>query len=129
MSEVRHPLARLLSQLEEHRSVVILASLCSILNKVWDLAPPVLIGMAIDVVSARENSFLADMGYEDVHLQLYILTGITVVIWVLESLFQYFYAVLWRNLAQTAHMSYVCLLTLIFKIWRCSGSLSNQPAD
>ena len=102
MSEVRHPLARLLSQLEEHRSVVILASLCSILNKVWDLAPPVLIGMAIDVVSARENSFLADMGYEDVHLQLYILTGITVVIWVLESLFQYFYAVLWRNLAQTA---------------------------
>ena len=102
MSEVRHPLARLLSQLEEHRSVVILASICSILNKVWDLAPPVLIGMAIDVVSARENSFLADMGYEDVHLQLYILTGITVIIWVLESLFQYFYAVLWRNLAQTA---------------------------
>ena len=38
MSEVRHPLARLLSQLEEHRSVVILASLCSILNKVWDLS-------------------------------------------------------------------------------------------
>ena len=102
MSEVRHPLARLLSQLKEHRSVVILASVCSILNKVWDLAPPVLIGMAIDVVSARENSFLADMGYEDVHLQLYILTGITVIIWVLESLFQYFYAVLWRNLAQTA---------------------------
>lgn len=102
MSEVRHPLSRLLSQLEEHRSVVILASICSILNKVWDLAPPVLIGMAIDVVSARENSFLANMGYEDVHLQLYILTGVTVVIWVLESLFQYFYAVLWRNLAQTA---------------------------
>lgn len=75
MSEVRHPLSRLLSQLEEHRSVVILASICSILNKVWDLAPPVLIGMAIDVVSARENSFLANMGYEDVHLQLYILTG------------------------------------------------------
>ena len=72
------------------------------MNKVWDLAPPVLIGMAIDVVSSRENSFLANMGYEDVHLQLYILTGITVIIWVLESLFQYFYAVLWRNLAQTA---------------------------
>ena len=102
MSEVRHPLARLLSQLEEHRSVVILASLCSVLNKVWDLAPPVLIGMAIDGVSSRENSFLANMGYEDVYLQLYILTGITVVIWVLESLFQYFYAVPWRNLAQTA---------------------------
>jgi ATP-binding cassette subfamily B protein len=42
------------------------------------------------------------MGYPDVYDQLYILTGFTVVIWVLESMFQYFYAVLWRNLAQTA---------------------------
>jgi len=58
--------------------------------------------MAIDVVAAREDSFLAGMGYPDVYHQLYILTGITVLIWVLESLFQYFYAVLWRNLAQTA---------------------------
>ena len=81
---------------------MLLASLCSVLNKVWDLAPPVLIGMAIDVVAAREDSFLAQMGYPDVYDQLYILTGITVVIWVLESMFQYFYAVLWRNLAQTA---------------------------
>ena len=81
---------------------MLLASLCSVLNKVWDLAPPVLIGMAIDVVATREDSFLAQMGYPDVYDQLYILTGFTVVIWVLESMFQYFYAVLWRNLAQTA---------------------------
>lgn len=93
---------RLLSHLRQHRSTVLLASLCSVVNKVWDLAPPVLIGMAIDVVAAREDSFLAKMGYPDVYDQLYILTAITVVIWVLESLFQYFYAVLWRNLAQTA---------------------------
>jgi len=97
-----HPLMRLLSHLRQHRGTVLLASLCSVVNKVWDLAPPVLIGMAIDVVAAREDSFLAKMGYPDVYDQLYILTAITVVIWVLESLFQYFYAVLWRNLAQTA---------------------------
>ena len=102
MSGGRHPLSRLLTHLEDHRATVILASICSILNKIWDLAPPVLIGMAIDVVAAREDSFLAGMGYPDVYHQLYILTGITVLIWVLESLFQYFYAVLWRNLAQTA---------------------------
>ncbi|MEC7743889.1 MAG: ABC transporter ATP-binding protein [Candidatus Thermoplasmatota archaeon] len=102
MSGDRHPLSRLLVHLRDHRSTVILASICSILNKIWDLAPPVLIGMAIDVVSAREDSFLAGMGYPDVYEQLYILTGLTVLIWVLESLFQYFYAVLWRNLAQTA---------------------------
>ena len=102
MTESSHPLMRLLSHLRHHRSIVLLASLCSVLNKVWDLAPPVLIGMAIDVVAAREDSFLAQMGYPDVYDQLYILTGFTVIIWVLESMFQYFYAVLWRNLAQTA---------------------------
>jgi len=102
MTESSHPLMRLLSHLRHYRGLVLLASLCSVLNKVWDLAPPVLIGMAIDVVAAREDSFPAQMGYPDVYDQLYILTGITVVIWVLESMFQYFYAVLWRNLAQTA---------------------------
>ena len=102
MTGSSHPLMRLLSHLRQHRGTVLLASLCSVVNKVWDLAPPVLIGMAIDVVATREDSFLAKMGYPDVYEQLYILTAITVVIWVLESLFQYFYAVLWRNLAQTA---------------------------
>ena len=102
MTGSSHPLMRLLSHLRQHRGTVLLASLCSVVNKVWALAPPVLIGMAIDVVAAREDSFLATMGYPDVYDQLYILTAITVVIWVLESLFQYFYAVLWRNLAQTA---------------------------
>ncbi|GIS92564.1 MAG: ABC transporter [Candidatus Poseidoniales archaeon] len=98
-----HPLMRLLDHLKEHRATVLLASFCSIINKVWDLAPPILIGMAIDVVAAQEDSFLAQFGYTDVYDQLYILTGITVVIWVLESpFFQYLYAVLWRNLAQTA---------------------------
>ena len=102
MSEVRHPLMRLLWHLSEHRMTVYLAAFCSVINKIWDLAPPILIGMAIDVVAEREDSFLAGLGYPDVYDQLYILTAFTIVIWVLESLFQYFYAVLWRNLAQTA---------------------------
>ncbi|MCH2267956.1 ABC transporter ATP-binding protein [Candidatus Thalassarchaeum betae] len=102
MAGSSHPLMRLLSQLRHHRSTVLLASICSVVNKVWDLAPPVLIGMAIDVVATQEDSFLAQFGYPDVYDQLYILTGITVVVWVLESIFQYIYAVLWRNLAQTA---------------------------
>ena len=64
--------------------------------------PPVLIGMAIDVVHQQEESFLAEYGYTEPWVQLQVLAGITVAIWVLESLFQYFYGVLWRNLAQTA---------------------------
>jgi len=101
VSEVRHPLFRLISHLRKHRLTVILATLCSILNKIWDLAPPLLIGMAIDVVAEGEKSFLASMGYPDVYDQLLILTIFTVIIWVLESLFQYLYDILWRNLAQT----------------------------
>ena len=58
--------------------------------------------MAIDVVATQEDSFLASLGYTDPWLQLQVLAAITVAIWVLESLFQYFYGVLWRNLAQTA---------------------------
>ena len=56
MSEVRHPLARLLSQLRDHRGTFILASVCSILNKIWDLAPPILIGLAVDVVAPETVS-------------------------------------------------------------------------
>ena len=97
-----HPLTRLFSQLRDHRVTIILASFCSVMNKFWDLAPPVLIGIAVDVVALREESFLGDMGWSDPRDQFLILVALTVVIWVLESLFEYFYAVLWRNLAQTA---------------------------
>tara|TARA_B110000003_G_scaffold71719_1_gene73028 strand:- start:2584 stop:4353 length:1770 start_codon:yes stop_codon:yes gene_type:complete len=102
MEQSRHPMRRLLSHLKHHQLTVILASLCSILNKFWDLAPPILIGMAIDVVVQREESFLANYGYPDPHDQFLILVSITVVIWVLESLFEYWWGILWRNLAQTA---------------------------
>ena len=102
MEKGRHPLRRLLSHLKHHQLTVILASICSILNKFWDLAPPILIGMAIDVVVQREDSFLSNYGYPDPHDQFLILVGVTVIIWVLESLFEYWWGILWRNLAQTA---------------------------
>ena len=57
VSQVRHPLFRLLSQLSDHRGTILLASICSALNKIWDLAPPILIGLAVDVVAEKENSF------------------------------------------------------------------------
>ncbi|MFT6399381.1 MAG: ATP-binding cassette subfamily B protein [Bradymonadia bacterium] len=97
----RSPLARLLEHASHHRRRVALASACSITNKVFDLAPPILIGAAIDVVVAQEESFLAGLGVTDVMSQLWILALATVVVWALESVFEYAFAVLWRNLAQT----------------------------
>ncbi|MGB1471567.1 MAG: ABC transporter ATP-binding protein [Candidatus Thalassarchaeaceae archaeon] len=93
---------RLLWHLREYRWQVWLASFCSIMNKFWDLAPPILIGMAIDVVTYKEDSMLADFGYPDPYDQFLILVALTVIIWVLESLFEYWFGVLWRNLAQNA---------------------------
>jgi ATP-binding cassette subfamily B protein len=85
-----------------HRAATIrLAVLCSILNKIWDLAPPLLIGVAVDVVVTQEDSLLASMGVVDPWHQLLLLAAVTVAIWALESIFEYWYGVLWRNLAQS----------------------------
>ncbi len=100
MAEVG-PFRRLLSHMQGHKKTIRLASLCSVTNKIWDLAPPLLIGLAVDVVVLQEDSFLAGMGFKDPWNQLILLSVLTFVIWGLESLFEYFYGVLWRNLAQT----------------------------
>lgn len=94
-------LVRLLRYASGHRRRIVAATVCSILNKVFDLAPPVLIGMAIDVVVEREESALGRWGVTELWDQLVVLAIATLVIWGLESLFEYFFAVLWRNLAQT----------------------------
>jgi len=96
-----HPLIRLWGYARAHHREMLLASLYSILNKIFDLAPPLLIGAAVDTVVQQQDSFIAHLGISDVKTQLLVLAGLTVVIWVFESLFQYLYQVAWRNLAQT----------------------------
>ena len=95
------PLKRLLRYMNPHKGTVWLATICSVLNKIWDLAPPLLIGLAVDVVVEREDSFLAGFGYSDPWNQILILSVVTFLIWGLESIFEYLYGILWRNLAQT----------------------------
>ena len=100
MTEVG-PFKRLLRYMAPHKGTIRLATFCSVLNKIWDLAPPLLIGLAVDVVVLKEESFLAGFGYENPWHQLILLSVLTFIIWGLESLFEYFYGILWRNLAQT----------------------------
>lgn len=92
---------RLLKHMQSHRGTLRLATFCSVTNKIWDLAPPLLIGLAVDVVVMEQDSFIASYGLVDPWHQLLLLSALTFVIWGLESLFEYFYGVLWRNLAQT----------------------------
>ena len=65
-----------------------------------DLAPPLLIGAAVDTVVKKENSFLGSLVGPDLMVQLYVLGALTVFIWSLESLFEYLQKVVWRGLAQ-----------------------------
>lgn len=95
------PLRRLAEHTSSHKKTIRLASACSIINKIWDLAPPLLIGLAVDVVVLQEDSFLAGMGVIDPWNQLILLSIVTFAVWGFESLFEFFYGVLWRNLAQT----------------------------
>ncbi|MEM8674648.1 MAG: ABC transporter ATP-binding protein [Cyanobacteria bacterium P01_G01_bin.67] len=96
----KHPLARLLQYGKRYRTVIWQATACSILNKLFDLAPPAIIGAAVDVVVQQEDSIVARFGITDIFAQLVVLSILSAIIWGLESVFEYAFTRLWRNLAQ-----------------------------
>jgi ATP-binding cassette subfamily B protein len=82
------------------RQKAIVAAVYSTLNKIFDVLPEVLIGVAIDIVVSREQSFLARAGLTSPVQQLGVLAFITFLIWLFESITEYGALVRWRNLAQ-----------------------------
>ncbi len=97
---ISSPLLRLLRYGKPYRGQIWAAIVTSILNTIFDLAPPYLIGIAIDVVVNDQNSLIARLGITTITGQLAILSLLTLLIWSLESLTEYAYSCLWRNLAQ-----------------------------
>jgi ATP-binding cassette, subfamily B, bacterial len=95
-----HPLRRLFGYARSYRRDVAMASVYSVANKFFDVLPEILIGVAVDVVVNRTESFLAKMGVVDPKQQLVLLALLTIVIWLAESITEYLYEVRWRNLAQ-----------------------------
>ena len=96
----QNPIFRLYLNLSNEKNILFFAFLSSVINRILDLAPPVIIGLAVDIVVKEEKSWIAGFGISDVPSQLILLALITGFIWSGESIFQYLYAVLWRNLAQ-----------------------------
>lgn len=94
-------LLRLIHYSGQHKNQLLQATLYSVLNKIFDIAPPALIGAAVDVVVLKENSFLGSLGIANTTKQLWILVLITVFVWLLESIFEYLYKLKWWNLAQS----------------------------
>ncbi|KFL35992.1 ABC transporter ATP-binding protein [Arenimonas donghaensis] len=95
-----HPLRRLAGFARPHRASAVAATVYSVLNKFFDVLPELLIGVAVDVVVNQQDSFLAGLGVPDPLHQLYLLVALSILVWGLESLFEYLLAVRWRGLAQ-----------------------------
>ena len=93
-------LRRLIQYAHPRRKQYRRAALCSVINRVFDLMPPMLIGTAVDIVDRREESLLGSWGVRDPFQQILLLAGVTLFVWVMESLFQYLASLLWRGLAQ-----------------------------
>ena len=95
-----NPISKLLGYLRPWRLRVIKASTYSALNKLFDVAPEVLIGVAVDLVVKKNQSFVASLGFDTINSQVLFIGGITFLIWALESFFEYLYLIEWRSIAQ-----------------------------
>jgi ATP-binding cassette subfamily B protein len=95
------PLIRLWRYASGYRKRILLATTWSFLNKAVDIAPPFLIGMAIDVVVNGSDSLLGGFGIEDEKQQIIVIALLSFIIWTLESIFEYLLGIEWRNLAQS----------------------------
>src|SRR5690625_7704680 len=101
----RSPLLQLLRYMKPFRSKVLLATLFSVLNKLFDLAPPMLIGAAVDVVVKGDESLIAGLGITDPFDQLRWLAGVTAVVWIMEAGFQYLVESYWRDRADCVQVN------------------------
>lgn len=101
-SDGRGPLRRLWVYARPHRGRTIAAVTMTVLNKLADVMPELLIGAAVDVVVRGQDSWVASvLGIESLTAQLTALAAINVGVWVVESASDWAAHLLWRNLAQT----------------------------
>jgi ATP-binding cassette subfamily B protein len=93
------PLGDLLRYAGRYRRRLVLASTCSVLNKIFDLAPPLLVGVAVSVLSGGAAP-LAALGLGSPSAQLGFVVVASCAVWILESIFERAYIRLWRGLSQ-----------------------------
>jgi ATP-binding cassette subfamily B protein len=94
-------LKRLLVYAQNFRKEIVLASVYSVFNKVFDILPEILIGFAVDVVVNQKDSFIARLGIHDLLGQLVCLGAVTLIAFLCESILQYLFQLKWRYLAQS----------------------------
>ena len=93
-------LIKLTRYLTPHRKDYIEAMVYSIINKVFDIMPEILIGIAVDTVVRKNQSWLGHWGIQTSMGQLSVLGFLTLCIWALESITEYRAVIGWRKLGQ-----------------------------
>lgn len=93
-------LLRLFGYMKSYRMRLITSTIATILHNVFDVLPDILIGIAVDIVVNKQNSFIARLGISDVMTQLSILAGLVFIVWTSEAVCQYMSQVGWMKIAQ-----------------------------
>ena len=101
MNASENPIFRLSRYIKPHRGLFAFACSSSILNKILDLMPPVLVGWVIDSVRRQPPEWIANLvGTVDPWSLAVFLAVLGVVIFAFESLFEWAYQYGFMNLAQ-----------------------------
>lgn len=107
---MKNQLARSFSQLllymRPFRGEYLVAMFYSFLNKLFDLIPEILLGVAVNTVIEQERSWLSYWGVQDLRWQLLLLGFLTLATYGLESIFEYLASTKWWRLAQLVQHSF-----------------------
>ncbi len=93
-------LRRIINYAQINKLTLVIASIFSTINKIIDVFPDLLIGMAVDIVVNQEVSFLSNFGILNPRTQIITLGIITAITYILESLTELVHSFLWRKIAQ-----------------------------
>ncbi|WNJ18580.1 ABC transporter ATP-binding protein [Pontibacter sp. G13] len=95
------PMRRLMAYLKSYRTTLSMASVNSVLNKILDLMPPLLVGWIIDNLTGNQPGFMTSLfGVSDVWGGAIFLSLSIIVIFGAEGFFEWRYALGFKNLAQ-----------------------------
>ena len=99
---VVRPLRALWRHHRKFRPRVIAATAATTVNTAADVAPELLLGVAVDIVVRGSDSFASSLfGIESRFGQLVAVAILNVIVWVIESVSDYVAARLWRGLSQS----------------------------
>ncbi len=98
----RSIISRLVREMGSAQWYAYLGIVSSVANALFDILPEVLIGVAINTVEKQQNSFIGTFfNVQDLSQQLLLLGGITIAVFLLESLTDYVASRCWIHVCNT----------------------------